>query len=124
MNAVLKIITALPALVFVCVGLSWWIAPEFAGTIFGMELLTGAGLSTQIADFAAFFLLLGTTILIGLFSRHRMWLYPPLMLLSFAIVGRLIAWFFHEAALTLESMALEAFVIALLFLNLIKKPPA
>lgn len=108
----------MPALGFVLVGLVWWVAPESAGTLLGMELLSGAGLSTQIADLAAFFLALGGTILIGLFSANRVWLYPPIMLLGFAILGRLIAWLFHGAVLALGMIAVEAVVIAILLFNL------
>jgi len=88
MSAVLKIMAGIPALSFVLVGLAWWINPEFAARPLGMELLDGTGLSSQIADLAGFFLTLGGTILIGLVSANRVWLYPPMMLLGFAIVGR------------------------------------
>ncbi len=116
-NRVLKVSAGLPALVFVVVGLAWLIAPEFTGSQFRMDLLDGAGLSTQIGDLAAFFLTLGGTILIGLASGNRVWFYPPIMLLGFAIVGRLIAWLAHGAALTLDMIAVEAVVIAILVFN-------
>ncbi len=116
-NLALKVLAGLPALVFIMVGLAWWIAPQFVGTQFRMDLLGGAGLSTQIADLAAFFLTLGGTILIGLASGNRVWLYPPIMLLAFAIVGRLIAWLVHGADLTIDMIAVEAVVIAILVSN-------
>ena len=116
-NAVLKILAGLPALGFVIVGLAWWIAPEFAGAPLGMDLLSGAGLSTQIADLAAFFLTLGGTILIGLVSGNRVWFFPPIMLLAIAIVGRLIAWLAHGADLTFDMIAIEAVVVAILVFN-------
>lgn len=117
MSAVLKIMTGVPALFFVCVGLSWWIAPQFAATLLGMELLSGLGLSTQIADLAAFFLTLGGAILIGIASGNRVWLYPPIMLLGFAIVGRLIAWLFHGADFAIGMIVVEGVVIAVLVFN-------
>lgn len=117
MNTVLRIMAGVPALGFVFLGLSWWIAPDFVGSLLGMELLSGVGLSTQIADLAAFFLMLGGAILIGLASANRTWLYPPIMLLGFAIVGRFIAWLFHGADFTIGMMAVEAVVIAILTLN-------
>jgi hypothetical protein len=117
MRAVLKIMAVIPALSFVLIGLAWWINPEFAARPLGMELMDGAGLSSQIADLAGFFLTLGGTILIGRFSGNRVWLYPPIMLLGFAIVGRLIAWFFHGADLTIDMIAVEAIVIAILVFN-------
>jgi len=116
-NVVLKVLAGLPALVFVIVGLAWWIAPQFVGMQFRMDLLGGAGLSTQIADLAAFFLTLGGTILIGLATGNRVWFYPPIMLLAFAIVGRLIAWLVHGADLTVDMIAVEAVVIGILVAN-------
>jgi hypothetical protein len=116
-NLVLKMLAGLPALVFVIVGLAWWIAPQFVGSHFRMDLLGGAGLSTQIADLAAFFLTLGGTILIGLATGNRVWFYPPIMLLAFAIGGRLIAWLVHGADLTVDMIAVEAVVIGILVAN-------
>lgn len=116
-NTFLKVLAGVPALGFVIVGLSWWIAPEFAGALLGMDLLSGVGLSSQIADLASFFLTLGCAILIGLLSANQVWLYPPIMLLSFAIFGRLIAWHFHGGDLTIDMIAVEASVIAVLVLN-------
>ncbi|HAH10729.1 MAG TPA: hypothetical protein DCL54_03520 [Alphaproteobacteria bacterium] len=117
MSAVLKVIAGVPALGFVLVGIAWWIAPEFAAKMLGMELLAGVGLSSQIADLASFFLTLGGTILIGLVTANRVWLYPPIMLLGLAIVGRLIAWHFHGAALATDMIAVEAVVTTILLLN-------
>lgn len=116
-NMFLKALAGLPALGFVVVGLAWWIAPQFVATQFRMELLNGAGLSTQLADLAAFFFTLGSTILIGLASGARVWFYPPIMLLALAIVGRFIAWLVHGAELTIDMIAVEALVIAILVLN-------
>jgi uncharacterized membrane protein len=117
MNAVFKVPAGAAALGFVIVGFAWWISPEFVATRLGMELLSGAGLSTQIADLAAFFLTLGGTILIGLFSANRIWFYPAIMLLGFAIAGRLVAWVFHGAALSIDMIAAEAVVITILLLS-------
>lgn len=117
MNRALKIAAGVTALGFICVGLCWWIAPAAAGALVGMTLLGGAGLSTQIADLGGFFLLLGCAIWIGLATSNRAWLYAPVLLLAFAIVGRLIAWFFHGAEFTFILIAAEAVVISILLLN-------
>jgi hypothetical protein len=118
MNAVFKITAGAVALGFVVLGLSWWMAPEIAGTLLRMELQGGVGLSTQIADLAAFFLTLGGAILIGLVSTNRFWFYPPIMLIGFAVVGRLVAWLFHGADFAAGMIAAEAVVIAILLFNL------
>jgi len=117
MSSVFRIMAGIQALVFVGIGLSWWIAPSFAVKPLGMELLSGTGLSSQIADLAAFFLTLGGAILIGLAQNNRIWLYPPIMLLSFAIIGRLAAWAFHDASLAIDLIAVEAVGVAILIFN-------
>lgn len=116
MNAALKIAAAFVGVSFVMVGLTWWSAPGFAGGQMGMELLSGAGLSTQIADLAAFFITLGVVILIGLASGNQAWLYSGVMLLALALVGRVISWGFHGADLTIGMIATEAAVIIILLL--------
>jgi hypothetical protein len=114
MARLLRIAVGLPGLAFVFNGVAWWVAPEFAGEQLGMPLLGGAGLSTQIADLASFFLTLGTCMLTGLMTGRGVWFFPAILLLGFAIFGRLVAWLFHGADLTVEMIAVEAIVIALL----------
>ncbi len=116
MAAALKIAAGLPALLFTLLGVAWWIAPDVAGAQLGMTLLDSVGLSSQIADLASFFLTLGSCALIGLATGDRLWIYPSILLLGFAICGRLIAWAFHDAALAVEMIAVEAVVISLLLL--------
>ncbi len=111
-----KLAAGVPALLFICVGLAWWIVPGFISAQLGMPLLNGVGLSTQIGDLASFFLTLGSCILIGLASGNRVWLYPSIMLLSFATVGRILAWLIHGATLTVEMIAVEWITIAVLIL--------
>lgn len=116
MTAALKIAAAIPALAFILLGLSWWVAPVFAAEQLGMDLLGGVGLTSQIADLASFFLTAGACVLIGVATRRALWFYPAIMLLAIAMVGRLIAWLVHGGALTLDMMAVEATVIAILLL--------
>ncbi len=116
MNLGWKAAAGVPALFFVFVGLAWWLAPEFAAARFGMTMQSGVGLSTQIGDLASFFFTLGGCWLVGLVSGDRVWLYPSIMLLTLAIVGRFIAWLFHDAALAVGMMATEAIIVFLLFL--------
>ncbi|MEO1660317.1 MAG: hypothetical protein AAFR51_04970 [Pseudomonadota bacterium] len=114
MGLLLQAAIGLPALAFISLGLSWWFAPDFAGSLLRMELLERAGLTTQLADLASFFLTLGCCMLIGLFTRSPVWFLPAILLLSFAILGRLIAWLFHGADLTLDMIFVEVVVISLL----------
>lgn len=114
MNLLLQAAIGLPALAFICVGLSWWFAPDFAGSLLRMELLEGSGLTTQLADLASFFFTLGCCMLIGVLTRSPVWFVPAILLLSFAVVGRLIAWLFYGADLTLDMIVVEILFIGLL----------
>lgn len=113
-NSVLRVLAGGLAVLFVLLGLAWWAAPGFAGGLLGMDLLDGAGLSTQLADLASFFLTLGVCILAGLVTGRTFWFYPAILLLALAIIGRLIAWLAHGAALNLDMIAVEVAMIALL----------
>ena len=115
MNKLLNVLVALPAVLFLTIGLRWMVAPEGVATEFGMALDTGLGLSTQIGDLSAFFLTLGLSMLLALLSRRRVCFYPPIMLLGFAALGRVLAWLFHDAALA-PQIGVEVIVATLLFL--------
>jgi len=117
MGNILKIAAGVPALTFVLLGFTWWVVPSFAASQLGMTLLTGAGLGSQIADLASFFVTAGLCVLMGLATGRAQWLLPAVMLLVIAMVGRVIAWAFHGADLTLDMMAVEAVVITILLLN-------
>jgi hypothetical protein len=113
----LKIAAFACGIIFAGLGLAWWISPSFPSDQLGMPLLTGVALSSQIGDFGSFFLTLGGCILIGLARNEKIWMYPPVMLLAFAAVGRTIAWIFYGASLTLGMIALEASAALLLLLT-------
>ena len=116
MHKAWKIAAAVPAGVFIVVGLAWLVAPGFASAQMGMPLLEGDGLSTQIGDLAAFFLTLGGSIAIALRTDRAIWLYPAIMLLGFAAAGRVIAWLGHGASLLLDMIVVEVAVAGLLIL--------
>ena len=87
MKTVLKIVVGLPAVLFVVMGLRWLVAPADIAPEFGFVLGDGLGRSSQVGDFAAFFLTLGVCILMALVSGRRLWYYPPAMLLLLAAIG-------------------------------------
>ncbi len=113
-NSVLKLGAGGAAALFVLLGLAWWVGPDLAGRLLGMDLLAGVGLSTQLADLASFFLTLGFCILAGLATGRRLWFFPAILLLGLAMIGRIIAWLAHGAALPADMIAVEVAVIALL----------
>jgi len=109
-------VAALPALLFIVMGLRWLLDPVGIATELGLTVETGLGLSTQIGDLAAFFLVAGLCIVIGLVSAERIWFYPVVMLLLIAALGRTIAWTLHGAMFAPQLIMFEI-VVALLLLT-------
>ncbi|MEH6635860.1 MAG: hypothetical protein V7700_10090 [Halioglobus sp.] len=114
MNKILRVIVALPGILFVVTGLRWLVDPASAAAQFGMPLLDGLGRSSQIGDMASFFLTLGMLILIALITAKRVWYYPAIMLLVFTAVSRILAWLIHDAAPAVEMIAPEIIIACLL----------
>lgn len=110
----LRALLALPAILFIMIAVSWLVNPTSAAAQLGMELLDGVGRSSQIGDLAAFFMTLGICILMGLISGNRTWFYPAILLLGTAALSRVLAWLAHDAALTIDMIAVEATVAILL----------
>lgn len=116
MNKILAVIVGLFGLMFLLIGLRWLVDPSGAAGQLGMPLLDDVGRSTQIGDFAAFFLTLGVLILLALVTAQRIWYYPAAMLLGIAAMGRILAWAVHDAALALDLIAPEVIIAAVLLL--------
>lgn len=114
MKTILKVIVALPAVLFIVMGLRWLVDPGGIAPELGLALGDGVGRSSLVGDFAAFFLTAGLCILLGLVSGRRTWYYPPIMLLLLAATGRVLAWALHDAAFAGSMIAFETVVAALL----------
>ena len=114
MKTILKVIVVLPAVLFIIMGLRWLVDPAGIAPEFGFVLGDGVGRSSQVGDFAAFFLAMGACILTGLVSGRRVWYYPPVMLLLLAATGRVLAWAVHEATFAGSMIAFEVLIAALL----------
>jgi hypothetical protein len=99
---------------FLLQGLVWIAAPRMAATNLGMPLLEGLGRSTQIGDFAAFFLIAGATMLAGSRRGHERLLLVPAALFGCAAAGRAIAWLAHGAAFAGLFIAVEVAAAVLL----------
>ena len=111
-RVILTGMVGVPAVLFIVMGLRWLLDPAGIAPSLGLSLETGLGLSTQVGDLAAFFLVLGISTLIALVTGQRAWYYPGVMLLLIAASGRLIAWVLHGAALPVQVIGFEI-VIAL-----------
>ena len=114
MNKILRVIVALPGILFVVTGLRWLVDPSAAAAQFGMPLLDGVGRSSQIGDMSGFFLTLGIIILIALITSKRSWYYPAIILLVITAIGRVLAWLLHDAALAVDMIAPEVIIACLL----------
>jgi uncharacterized membrane protein len=117
MNKILKIVVALLALVFASIGFRWLVAPEGVAAEFGMTLMQGLGLSSQIGDLGAFFLSLTIFILLALTTGRRTWYYPPIILLGLTAIMRTMAWMFHDASLAVDMIAVEIIACVVLYLG-------
>ena len=112
---VFAVIVALPGLLFIVMGLRWLVDPAEIAPTLGLQLQTGLGLSSQVGDFAGFFLVAGLSIWIALVTRIKLWFYPPILLLVIAASGRLIAWVLHDAAFAPQQIVFELLIAVLLF---------
>jgi hypothetical protein len=117
MNKLLKLLVLLPAILFMVTGVRWLVAPAGVAPMFGLTLDQGVGLSSQVGDMSAFFLTLGSCMLIALISGRRSWYYPAIMLLLIAAVGRTLAWLVHDATLAQDLIGLELVVSAILLVS-------
>ena len=114
MNKVLRVLVALPAILFVVTGLRYVIDPAGTAAQFGMPLLDGVGRSSQLGDMTAYFLSLGIFILIALITSKRSWYYPAVILIGLTAIFRVLAWLLHDAALALNLIVPEVIITALL----------
>jgi|SRR5579862_1664417 len=117
MSSRLRMVVRVMGAGFTLQGIGWLVVPERSATGLGMPLLNGLGRSTQIGDFAVFFLTLGVTMLAGtLVGRSRLLNFPA-ALLAGAACSRMIAWAFHGAAFATLFIAVEILGSILLFVT-------
>ena len=113
-NTILKVLVALPAVLFIFTGVRWLVGPSDVAATLGLGLSEGLGRSSLIGDMAGFFLTLGSCMLIALITQRRIWYYPPMMLLGIAALGRIIAWLIHDASLAGPQIVVELVVAGIL----------
>lgn len=115
MNKVISVLVILAAILFIVNGLRWLVDPGGIVAMFGLELATGIGLSSQVGDMSAFFLTLGICMLLGLVNKEPLWFYPAMLLLGLTAMGRILAWLVHDAALATGLIIPEILVTLLLW---------
>jgi hypothetical protein len=107
MSSKLRIAVIALGALFTLEGLGWLVFPNRAAGGLGMPLLDGLGRSTQIGDFAVFFVVLGLSILAGTGPGRTRLLYLPAAMLGGAAFGRIVAWAVHGAAFAAAFIVLE-----------------
>lgn len=111
---ILHIVLVLSAVLFIVMGVRWLVDPGGVAPEFGFLLGDGAGRSSQVGDFAAFFLTIGICILLGVVTGRCVWYYPPAMLLLLAATGRVLAWALHDATFAAGMIVFELGIGALM----------
>ena len=112
----LRLLTLLTGTLFTLTGVQWWVMPDAVAPQFGLTLDIGLGLSSQIGDMSAFFLLLGFCAFMALVTRRGVWYTPAIALLVLTAIGRIIAWVVHGAAFATDQIALELLVAVIYWL--------
>lgn len=107
LNRIITVLVVLPAILLLSLGLRWLVDPAGIAPEFGLSLLNGLGLSSQVGNMSAFFLTAGICMLLGVVLKETTWFYPPLMLFLVTAAGRMIAWLAHGATLALQMIAIE-----------------
>jgi len=116
-NKILRIIVALPGILFVMMGLNWVVKPADAAAQLGMPLLDGLARGSQIGDVGAAFLSMGLMILLAVATGRRSWFYAPALMLSLVALFRLLAWLLHDASLAPQMVIVEVVIALLLLLS-------
>ena len=115
MDKFFNILTYMIGFPFLLMGLQWLVDPTSAAAGLGMSLLSDHGLSTQIGDLASFFLVVGVFTLCAAIKKNKVWLYTPITLFGFAAISRIIAFLFHDAALSTDKIMVELVLAGFLF---------
>jgi len=92
-------------------GLRWLADPAGAAAGLGMALQQGLGLSSQIGDTAAFFIVAGGFGLAGCLRRSAALLAVPAALVGMAAVARVIAAAAHGADFATQFIVLEVIMV-------------
>ncbi|MBI1814035.1 MAG: hypothetical protein HYR72_03575 [Deltaproteobacteria bacterium] len=114
MRSTLRIATIVMGAGFTLQGVGWLVVPGRAAATLGMPALDGLARSTQFGDFAAFFMTLGVSILVGTRRGHARVLHFPAGFLGSAALCRTMAWAVHGAAFATAFIVVE--IVASLFL--------
>jgi hypothetical protein len=107
MQTALRWISRVLGAFFLLQGVGWLVNPAGAARGLAMPLLDGLARSTQVGDFAAFFLAIGATALAGSRAGHARLLFVPASILGTAALGRTLAFALHGAGFATTFVLVE-----------------
>jgi len=110
MGSRLRLAIVLLGMLFALMGLRWLVDPAGAASGLGMPLLDGLARSTQVGDLSSFFLVAGTTMVLGSRPGRARLLYVPAGLIGGAALTRTLAWMLHGADFALLFITVEVAV--------------
>lgn len=105
------------ALIFGAQGIMWLVNPARAVRSWGFDLPEGGvGFSSMIGALAGWSLTIAVCLLLALIRRQHFWYYPPMMILGFLALGRIVAGTMHGAPLLPGRFIAELVFVVLLYL--------
>jgi hypothetical protein len=107
------VVVGLPLLVL---GVLWVFAPATAAANLSSELLTGAALTTQIGDSAAFFLGTGILLIMGGVKRDATLILIGGVLVGLVAPARIIAAVVHGGDMTIAPIVIEIVTLTVAYL--------
>ena len=112
-----RILSLLPAILFLNTAYGWITNPSEAAKGLGMPLLDDIGRSTQIGDFSAFFIGVGLFCLLGALTNKVTYIYCAIIILLSAAIMRIVAWQIHEAEFASFFIGVEIASVVILFIS-------
>ena len=114
LTVLIRILVALPTVLFFFQGVNWLFQPEEAAAGLGMSLLAGIGASTQIGDLGSFFLVNSILMTIGQFRGRTYLLYIPAGFVGVAGIFRVLAAAMGNADFAAQLIGSEAILTVIL----------
>ena len=93
MRFVLTALALIGGIVFILIGIGFFLTPESSGADFGLLPNGEEGLAVMRADMTAFFIVGGLTLAFGAWQRNGELLLVPAALFGIAFTGRLVSVF-------------------------------
>lgn len=114
LTVLIRILVALPAVLFFYQGVNWLFQPEQAAAGLGMALLPGIGASTQIGDLGSFFLVNSLLMVMGQFRGRSQLLYIPAAFIGVAGTFRALSAAMGNSDFAVQLIVSEAILTIIL----------